>query len=166
MTIHTLQVSPSNATRLADMINAAHHDGTTITVNGETPEARPGTAAARAYLNGTLSYKVKAKKPNALREVFVKIGHMVTIDIQDDAPTRKPRKATKAPKAPATPTDTSALIEATRDGVTGWLMLLRIDGKFGYQITQHEKHASSFTPGASRDRHIARAERDGFTVVA
>lgn len=165
MTAQPIQVSPSNATRLADMINAAHHDGATITVNGETPKARPGTAAARAYLNGTLSYKVAAKKPGALREVFVKIGHMVTIDIQDDAPTRKPRKPATAPTSPATPTDTSNLIEATRDGITGWLMLLRREGKFDYTLTQSEKDATQFTPGASLDRHRTRAEAKGYKVI-
>lgn len=184
-TVKEVQISQTNAGVIAAEINAAVAAGRTVTLNGDTPVSHHGADAATSWGTGSLSYKVAAKKPGAVRDVFVKVGHMLTISSEapeDHGPaphaTVKPSKVKAAPKAkapkavepkasgPAKAKGDKHPIPATLKGETGWLSVRTVDGHYRYAVTMDESKATMFAPGGSTDRHSKRAEAAGIKVSA
>lgn len=182
-TTKEVQISQVNVRGIADAINAAVDAGRTITINGDTPIASFEAEAAHAYLNGTLSYRVAAKAKGKTREVFVKVGHMVTISSEAPEdhgpaphatvkPTASKRKAPAKPKAdapasaPAKVKGDKSPIPATVKGETGYLTVRTVDGHYRYAVTMDETKATLFAPGGSSERHSARAEKAGIKIAA
>jgi hypothetical protein len=75
----TTLVSPFNSVDIADRINAITLTGAIVTINGDTPIRAWGTPCARAWNNGTVSFRVAAKRKGKFRDVFVKAGFPITI---------------------------------------------------------------------------------------
>ncbi|QGJ95235.1 hypothetical protein QDA11_gp15 [Microbacterium phage Jayden] len=189
-TTKTVQISQTNSGVLAAELNAAIHGGRTVTLNGETPISLHGEDAVHAYQNGTLAYNIAAKAPGKTRQRFVKIGHM--LDISSEAPehhgeaphamvkppkrgkrtstpTFTPSDSNDAPSAAPTPIkskDGKRPIEATYKGETGYLTVRTANGHYRYGVTMDDSKATLFTPGASAERHAARAEKAGLKVAA
>ncbi|QGJ89428.1 hypothetical protein PBI_SMARTIES_23 [Microbacterium phage Smarties] len=179
-TTKTVQISQTNSGVLAAELNAAINGGRVVTLNGETPVTFGGTDAVRAYMNGTLAYRIAAKAPGKTRERFVKIGHM--LEISSEAPEShgaaphamvKPSKAPKRTNRPEPTLNPPAkqkgdktAIEATVKGETGYLTVRTAQGHYRYGVTLDPKNATLFTPGASADRHAARAEKAGIKIAA
>ncbi|AXH70128.1 hypothetical protein HOT74_gp16 [Microbacterium phage KaiHaiDragon] len=179
-TTKTVQISQTNSGVLAAELNAAINGGRTVTLNGETPIATGGTDAVKAYMNGTLAYRIAAKAPGKTRERFVKIGHMLTVVSEAPAshgaaphamvkPTKTPKRAS-APQAtlsqPAKAKDGKTAIEATVKGETGYLTVRTANGHYRYGVTLDETKATLFKPGGSADRHAKRAEAAGIKIAA
>ncbi|AWY06022.1 hypothetical protein SEA_ROBSFEET_15 [Microbacterium phage RobsFeet] len=179
-TTKTVQISQTNSGVLAAELNAAINGGRVVTLNGETPIAGDGHEAVRAYMNGTLAYRIAAKAPGKTRERFVKIGHM--LEISSEAPEHhgaaphamvKPSKAGKR-RTNTEPTLTSpakskgdkTAIEATLKGETGYLTVRTANGHYRYGVTMDEAKATLFKPGGSADRHAKRAEAAGIKIAA
>lgn len=188
-TTKTVQVSKSNVAVLAAEINAAIDGGRDVTINGDHA-VRGYTTSATSWQTGSLSYTVAAKKPGTFRQVFVKAGHMVTITSEapehhgeaphamvkppkrgkrTSTPTFTPSDSSDAPSAAPTPIkskDGKHPIEATYKGETGYLSLRISNGQYRYGVTLDESKATRFSPGASAQRHAARAEKAGLKVAA
>jgi len=79
MTSITAVVTAHNSIALADAINVAMVKGGAVAVNGYTPVTAWGKPAAHAWNNGTVSFKVKAKKPGKFNDIYVKVGSALTI---------------------------------------------------------------------------------------
>lgn len=76
----TLTVTAHNAVAVADEVNALFAAGTVTTVYGSYELAsRFGSAVAKSWQNGTVSVTVKARTKGKTNELYVKVGHTLTV---------------------------------------------------------------------------------------